>query len=573
MPIHNQDIAEMFAKTADLLEIQGANPFRIRAYRNAAQTVQNLAQNVGELIAQGEDLSQLPNIGKDLADKIKAIVKTGKFSLLEKLAREIPIELCEVMQVSGLGAKRVKILYEKLKIENLADLEKAARAEKIRELEGFRAKTEQSILQGIKFKKVASGRLKSSEAERITNALIDYLKQDKSVIDIAVAGSSRRCKETIGDGDILVSCKPDAKVMERFIKYEDVKKVVSQGETRSTVILRSGFQVDLRVVGKENFGAALQYFTGSKEHNIAVRKIAIQKGLKINEYGVFKSKKKIAGKTEEEVYKTINLPYIEPELRENQGEIEAAQKNKLPNLVILKDIKGDLHMHTNLTDGHNTLEEMVNAAKNRGYEYVAITDHSQHVTIAHGMKVKDLAKQIKAIDKLQQKIKNIKILKSIELDILEDGSLDLPDDILKELDFTVCAIHYKFNLERKKQTERILKAMDNSYFNILAHPTGRLINKREPYDIDMEQIMKAAKARNCLLELNAHPSRLDLNDIHCRMAKKMGVKIAIGTDAHSINDFDFIRFGLGQARRGWLEKQDIINTRSLAQLTKLLKRS
>jgi len=572
MPIHNRDIAEIFEQTADLLEIKGDNPFRIRAYRNAALTIQNLSQDVNELIKQGKDLSELPGIGEDLANKVAGIVKTGKFPVLEKLTKKYPLELCELMKITGLGAKRVKVLYEELNIKNLTDLEKAARKGEIRSLPSFKEKTEKSILEGIKFKTSEAGRIKLYEAEQITNALINYLRQDKRVENIAVAGSNRRQKDTVGDADILISYRSGADIMERFVKYEDVTKVISKGEAKSTVLLRSRFQVDLRLIVKQSFGAALLYFTGSKAHNIAIRKIANKKGLKISEYGVFRGKKRIAGKTEQQVYATIDLPYIEPELRENQGEIEAAQDGKLPNLVKLEDIKGDLHVHTNATDGHNTLEEMANAAQKKGYQYIAISDHSKHVTIAHGFKAKDLTRQIAQIDKLNSKLKNITILKSIELDILEDGSLDLPDDILKELDLTVCAIHYKFNLSKDKQTERVLKAMDNPYFNIFAHPTGRLINERGPYEIDIERIIKAAKQKNCVLELNAYPNRLDLNDIYCHMAKDVGVKIAISTDSHSINDLNFMRFGVGQARRGWLEKGDVINTRSVEQLRKLLKR-
>jgi len=362
--------------------------------------------------------------------------------------------------------------------------------------------------------------------------------------------------------------------MDRLGDYEDVEKVISKGNTRSTVALRSGFHVDLRVLPQVSYGAALFYFTGSREHNIAVRKLGVKRGLKINEYGVFKGKKekRIAGRTEEEVYKQVKLPYIEPELRENRGEIEAARNGKLPRLITLKDIRGDLHVHTSETDGRYSLDEMVQAAKDHGYEYVAITDHSKRVSMAHGLDKKRLAEQIRAIDKLNGTIKGIIVLKSIEVDILEDGSLDLPDDILKELDFTVCAVHYNTKLSRKKQTERIIRAMDNCYFNILAHPSGRLINKREPYDLDWERLMEAAKDRGCLMELNAHPDRLDLTDRYCKMAKETGLKVAISTDAHSITNLDFMRFGVYQARRGWLGKEDVLNTRPLKEIRKLLKR-
>jgi len=361
-------------------------------------------------------------------------------------------------------------------------------------------------------------------------------------------------------------------VMDRFVEYDDVDRVIAKGDTRSTVVLRSGLQVDLRVVQQVSYGAALMYFTGSKQHNIALRTIALRKKLKINEYGIFKGSKRVAGGTEEEVYAKIGLPYIEPELREDRGEVEAAQKGKLPKLVILEDIRGDLHVHTNRTDGHDTIEELVTAAKKHGYDYIAITDHSRRVTVAHGLKPEQLREQIKEIDKINGKLKGFTVLKATEVDILADGSLDLPDDVLKELDLTVCSVHSKFNLSLAEQTKRICRAMENPLFNILAHPTGRLINEREPYQVDMKEIMKAARDNGCILEVNAHPDRLDLNDTHCRMAKEMGVKVVLSTDTHRLNDLDFMRFGVGQARRGWLEADDVINTRSVRELRKFLKR-
>jgi DNA polymerase (family 10) len=387
-----------------------------------------------------------------------------------------------------------------------------------------------------------------------------------------IAGSYRRRKETVGDLDILATCKKGSKVMDSFVEYEDVEKVLSKGKTRSSVVLRSGIQVDLRVVPQVSYGAALHYFTGSKEHNIAVRKMGVKKNLKINEYGVFRGEKRIAGKTEKEVYKQVALAYIEPELRENRGEIEAAKKGQLPPLIKLKDIRGDLHTHTKSTDGRYKLEDMAKAAEKRGYEYFAVTDHSKHVTVAKGLNAERLARQIEEIDRLNQKMKGIRILKSIEVDILEDGSLDLPDSVLKELDLVTASVHYKFNLSQEKQTERIIKAMDNPLVNIFCHPTGRLINERRPYEVNIERLLEAAQERGCFLELNAHPDRLDLNDAHCKLAKDMGVKVAISTDAHSIDDLDLMRFGISQARRGWLEAEDVLNTRRWEELKKLLKR-
>ncbi|MEJ2637689.1 MAG: DNA polymerase/3'-5' exonuclease PolX, partial [Calditrichia bacterium] len=402
--------------------------------------------------------------------------------------------------------------------------------------------------------------------------LVEQLKNVKGVKKVEVAGSYRRQKETVGDIDILVTCKKGAQVMDSFVKYDDVEQVVSKGKTRSTVILRTGLQVDLRVVPQVSFGAAMHYFTGSKAHNIAIRKMGVKENLKINEYGVFKNEKRIAGRTEEEVYKQVGLPYIEPELREMRGEIEAAQKHKLPHLVQLKNIRGDLQSHTKASDGKLSLEEMADAAREKGYDYLAITDHSKHVTVANGLDEKRLAESIEQIDKLTGKLNGFRLLKSVEVDILSDGKLDLSDDILKELDIVICSVHYNFNLSRDEQTQRVLRAMDNPYFNIFAHPTGRLIGEREPYEIDLEKVMESAKNKNCFLEINAQPDRLDLSDNYIKMAKDMGVKLAISTDAHSKSDLDNMRFGVSQARRGWLEPDDVLNTRKWEDLKKLITR-
>jgi DNA polymerase (family 10) len=428
------------------------------------------------------------------------------------------------------------------------------------------------ILAQIKSLDRAERRRKRSEAEEIAEPLIAYLQGIEGVKRVTVAGSYRRCMETVGDLDILVTARRGSPVVERFAAYDEVAQVIARGTTRSTVQLRCGMQVDLRVVPEVSYGAALHYFTGSKAHNIAVRTIGARRGLKINEYGVFRGARRVAGRTEAEVFDAAHLPYIPPELRENRGEIEAAQQGALPDLLELPDIRGDLHCHTVATDGRDELATMVGAAIERGYDYLAVSDHSKHVTVAHGLDAARLAEQIDAIDRLNDAQGDIAILKSCEVDILENGSLDLPDALLRRLDLTVCAVHYKFNLSRQKQTDRILKAMDNRNFNILAHPTGRLINERAPYEIDLDQIMEAAAEKGCILELNAHPDRLDLTDQACRMAKEIGVKIAISTDAHSADTLAFMRFGVQQARRGWLGRDDVVNTRSLAGLRPLLER-
>ena len=572
MPVLNSDVARIFNRMADLLEMESANAFRVRAYRNAARTIASLPRGVSEMVQAGESLDDLPGIGKDLAAKIKEIVETGSFSQLQEIEKETPPELTEIMKIPGLGAKRVYALYTDLGVTSVEDLREKARKGAVRNLSGFGKKTEQKILDEIEQAEGHEDRIKIAEAEEAAKALLKHFEGVKGIKKIMVAGSYRRRKETVGDLDILVSCGKDCKVMEALVGYDEVKRVVSKGPTKSSVILRSGLQVDLRKVPAVSYGAALHYFTGSKAHNIAIRKMGVKKKLKINEYGVFRGDKRIAGKEEVEVYRQVGLPYIEPELREDNGEVEAAQEGTLPKLVTLDDIRGDLHAHTNETDGHNTLEEMAEAAKEKGYEYLAITEHSKKVSMAHGLDAGKLAMQIERIVKLNGKLKGITILKGIEVDILEDGSLDLPDDILKELDVVVGSVHYNRNLSKREMTERIMRAMENPHFNVLAHPTGRLINERAPYEVDVEKVVEKAKDAGCFLEINAHPERLDLQDRYCRMAKEAGVKLAISTDAHRTVDLTFMRFGVDQARRGWLEADDVLNTRSLKDLRKLLKR-
>lgn len=573
MPVHNSDIANILSKMADLLEIEGANQFRVRAYRNASRTIGSHSRSIAEMVDDGESLSDLPGIGKSLAEKIEEIVENRGLEQLEELEERVAPHLDELLKIPGLGPKRVKKLYSELDVNDLDDLKKAAQEGKIVSLEGFGEKTEKSILEELEKLQESEERTRFVVAEEVSKSLVDHLKRAKGVKEIAVAGSFRRRKETVGDLDILVTCKEASreKIMKRFVEYEDVQQVVSEGKTRSTVILHSGLQVDLRAVAQTSYGAALHYFTGSKAHNIAIRRLGVKRHYKINEYGVFKGKKRIAGKTEEEVYAAVDLPFIDPELREDRGEIEAAAEDRLPDLLDLQDIRGDLHSHTKDTDGKYSLEEMVEGARKRGYEYLAISNHSKHLSVARGFDRERLAKQIEEIDRLNETLKDFIVLKAIEVDILEDGSLDLPDSILEELDLTVCSVHFKFNLSREKQTRRILRAMENPHFNILGHPTGRLIHEREPYQVDMEKLMKEALDRGCFMELNAQPDRLDLPDNYCKMAKEMGVKLAISTDAHSLDDLDYMRFGVGQARRGWLEREDVLNTRPWKELKGLLK--
>ena len=573
MKMHNNDVAELFDRLADLLEIEGANPFRVRAYRNAARLIRSLPREVADMVAAGEDLTRLPGIGEDLAGKIKTIVETGTLPLLEEEARKVPPELAELLEIEGLGPKRVKVLHEVLGVRSLEDLERAVNAGKVRELPGFGEKTERAILEGIQRLRAQYGRTLLATAEPVAEALREHLAATTGVERVEIAGSYRRRKETVGDLDILAIAAPDSPVMDRFTTFEAVARVHSKGTTRSTVHLRSGLQVDLRVVAPQSYGAALQYFTGSKAHNIAVRRLAVKRGLKINEYGIFRGSRRIGGAEEEEVYASVDLPWIPPELREDRGEIEAAMAGRLPELITQDHIRGDLHVHSKHTDGRYSIEDMALAARELGYEYIAVTDHSRRVTMAHGLDEKRLRQELEEIDRLNERLEGIRILKGCEVDILEDGRLDLPDSVLAELDLTVCSVHYRFNLPREKQTTRILRAMDNPYFTILGHPTGRLINERDPYDVDLDRIIRHAAERGAILELNAQPSRLDLTDTACQQAKELGVKIAISTDAHTVHDLRFMRYGIGQARRGWLEAGDVVNTLPLPDLLDLLART
>ncbi|MGB7738436.1 MAG: DNA polymerase/3'-5' exonuclease PolX [Steroidobacteraceae bacterium] len=572
MSVHNAEIADLFEQLADLLEIREDNPFRIRAYRNAARVIRGHARSMSELVAAGADLAELPGIGADLAGKVATIVHTGKLPLLDQLRAKVPRPLVEMTRIEGLGPKRAKALYRALRIRSLEDLQRAARSGRIREVKGFGARTEQLISQRAERMASSEKRIKLVDAEDIVGPLVEHLRSVAGVGAVEVAGSYRRRRDTVGDLDLVVSADRNVSgVMDAFVGYEDVTEVLAKGSTRGTVRLRNGMHVDVRVVAPASFGAALYYLTGSKAHNIAVRKLATARGLKLNEYGLFSGDRSVGGRTEQDVFDAVALPFIPPELREDRGEIEAARKKRLPALIEIADIRGDLHCHTTATDGRYTLDGMAMAAAARGYEYISANDHSKHVRIAHGLDRRRLLQQVRAIDKLNAKLQGIVVLKSAEVDILDDGSLDLPDDVLKELDFTVCAIHYGLNRSREQQTERILRAMDNPYFTILAHPTGRLLNAREPYDIDLERVLTAARERGRILEVNAHPDRLDLDDQGCRMAKEAGVRLAISTDAHRAADLDLMRFGIDQARRGWLEPDDVVNTRRLADLRRLLR--
>jgi DNA polymerase (family 10) len=573
VPLHNEDIARVFDEIADLLEIRGENPFRIRAYRNGAREVRLLPGELTKLLEEGEDLTRLPGIGAALAGKIEEILDTGTCSALLKLEEQLPADLTELLRLPGLGPKRVHTLHYDLDIHSPEQLYGAAKEGRLRALPGFGPKTEERILSALKAHLSSERRFKLITAARYAEPLVAWLKSAEGVDRAVIAGSYRRCRETVGDLDILVTATAPGAAMERFVAYDEIETIHSKGSTRSTVMLRSGLQVDLRVVEPESLGAALHYFTGSKAHNVAVRTLARRQGLKINEYGVFKGTTRLAGETEESLFAALDLPSIPPELRENRGEIEAARNGLLPDLVKRTDLRGDLHCHTTATDGHGTLEEMAAAARAQGLEYLAITDHSKRLPMIGGLDSRRLLEQMEAIDRLNEEMDGFRILKGIEVDILEDGALDLPDKVLGKLDLVIGAVHSGFHLSRPRQTRRLLEAMDHPHFSILAHPSGRLIDEREPYEVDMVRVIRHARDRGCFLELDAQPKRLDLLDTHCRMAREEGVLVSIDSDAHSALDFANLRYGIGQARRGWLEPADVLNTRPLSELLALLART
>ena len=568
----NQLVADIFYEIADLLEIQGVIQFKPRAYRKAAQTIEAMGEDIQIIYEKGE-VRSIPGVGEALAKKIGEIVETGKLEYLERLKKEIPEGLSKIMEIPGVGPRKALVLYKKLEIKNIQELKKACEEGKLRELFGFGELTEKNIIRGIQMLERTKGRTLLSRAYENGEKLVQYMKAMKRIEQIELAGSIRRMKETIGDIDILVSSDSNPiPIMDHFVDYPDKKEVLVKGKTKTSILLSDDTHVDLRVVKPESFGSAMQYFTGSKAHNIKLRSMAIKKGLKISEYGVFKKEngEYVAGKNEKEVYNAIGLPYIEPELREDRGEIEAAQKNDLPKLVKYGEIRGDLHIHSEWSDGSNSIQEIVSQARKMGYEFIGITDHSKSERVANGLSDERLLEQIKKIREMNDEIDGFKIFSGNECDIKTDGSLDYDKKLLKELDYVCAAVHSRFKMDRKEMTNRIVKAMENDRVKVLAHPTGRLIGKREAYEVDMEKIMQSAKDNDVLMEINAFPDRSDLNDIHAKMAEEFGVKIAIGTDAHSLDHLRFMKFGIAIARRGWLEKKDVLNTYPLNKIEKIL---
>jgi len=567
----NADIAGMLDELADLLEIKGENPFRVRAYRTAARTLESLGESVESICRQdARHLAELPGIGKDLAGKIADIVRSGRCALLEELAATMPRTLVEMMRISGVGPKRARLFYDVLGIRTVEELEKAARDGRLREVRGIGDTLVERIVRGCVEQRARRGRFRLADADAHAAPLLAWLRASPGIEAATVAGSLRRRKETIGDLDVLVATAHPERVADRLGRYPEVREVLAHGGTKCSVVLRSGMQVDVRAIGPEAWGAALHYFTGSKAHNIAVRLLGVRRGLKINEYGVFRGARRVGGRDEEQVFRAVGLPWIAPELREDRGEIDAAREGTLPELVEVRQLRGDLHVHTDATDGKNTLREMVEAARARGYEYVAITDHTRAVRVASGLGPAELRAQARAIRALRRERDDIVVLHGAEVDILPDGRLDLDDATLDELDVVVAAVHSSLQMSERQMTERVLRAMKHPRLAVLAHPTGRLLGTREPIAIDLERIVRAARDLHVLLEIDSQPERLDLGDVAIRMARDAGVKLVVDSDAHRVSELDFVRYGVDQARRGWCTASDVANTLPAGKILPLL---
>ena len=581
--MENREVAKILRETAQLLEIDGAFIGRYRSYEKVAELLGSLTERIEDVAHDEEKLKELPGIGENMAAHIHEILKTGDYSLRQKLLKKYPASLLDLLELQSLGPKRVALLWKKFKVSTVAGVEKLAQEGKLRELAGFGEKSEQNILKAAEqFKHLSgSGRFHIHVAEEEAQKLAAYIAASGEAVEsVTPAGSLRRRKETIGDLDLLVTMraghdkqKDVNAVAAHILKYPEIKEELAHGENKVSMRVASGFQVDVRLLEKKSFGAALLYFTGSKEHNIALRGRANEMGWTLNEYALstLKGGHVVASRTEEEIYAKLKLDFVPPELRENAGEIQAAEEHRLPKLIRLEDIRGDLQMHTTASDGRNSIEEMGEAARELGYEYIALTDHSQAVTVANGMDEKRTLEQIKKIREAQERVPGIRLLAGIEVDIKKDGSLDLEDDVLAQLDVVVASVHSYMNMERAEMTERILAAIENPYTQIIAHPTGRLVLRRDPFEFDLEKVLDAAAKHGVVMECNAYPDRLDLRDVHLRMAKQRGVKIVISTDAHSTTHLPFMKYGVATARRGWIEKKDVINTLPLKEFLAALR--
>ena len=572
----NQELAKILFEFAELYEMQGTL-FKPRAFERASEALAALDRDVEDIYKKEglQGLQEIPAVGRGIAERVAEYLKTGRIREYDALKKKFPVDIAGLSSIEGVGPKLIKLLYQKLKIKNVSELEKAAKAGKLRVLPRMGEKLEKKILKGVEFKKEGGGRFALGEILPLAREIKERLLKVKGVEAVELAGSLRRWQETIGDLDILAISEEPEKIADYFAKMPEVAHVYAHGDTKIMVRLNppagGGIDADLRVVPAQSFGAALQYFTGNKDHNVEVRKIAIKKGYKLNEYGLFRGRKNIAARTEEEIYEKLGMETPPPELRLNRGEVEAALAHKLPKLVGYGDLKGDLQIQTSWTDGKNSIEEMVREAEKIGHEYIAITDHTKTLAMTGGSDEKKLLRQMAEIDKIQKKFPRIKILKGAEVNILKDGTLDIKDKVLAKLDVVGAAVHSLFNLSKKDQTERICRAMENPHLDILFHPTGRIINRRKPYEVDMEAIIKAAKRTGTILEIDAHPWRLDLKDEHIKMAREAGVKMVIDTDAHSVPELYYLEYGIAQARRGWCAKKDIINTLPLKDFLEALK--
>jgi DNA polymerase (family 10) len=565
--VKNKELTDLFERMADILEFKDENPFKINAYRKASRILGDLTQDIEEVARRGE-LKMIPGIGEGISQKIVEYLKTGKVSKFEEVKKEVSDELIAIMDIPGMGPKTLGLLHKERRIDSLSQLEKALEDGSLIGLPGMGEKKVENIKRGIQLLKQSKGRMNLGMAFPVAKRIVEALRERTGSKKIEWAGSLRRMKENIGDIDLLATGPDHQKIIHAFTHLPEVKEILASGETKASVIVEGGLQVDLRVVEENSYGAALQYFTGSKAHNIHLRGIAKAKGIKINEYGVFKGEKKIGGKDERDVYKALEMDWIEPELREDRGEIEAAQEKRLPKLIQESDIKGDFHVHSNWSDGNSPIAEVARAAQNKGYQYVAICDHSKSLKITHGLDETRLMKQIEEIDRLNEKMKGFQILKGSEVDILSEGGLDLSEKVLEKLDIVVASVHSGFKQGRERMTRRIIRALENPCLHILGHPTGRLLGARDPYEVEMDEVMEAAKKYGKVLEINAYFERLDLDDIHCRKAKEMGIRVAIGSDSHHLDQMWMMSLGVAVARRGWLETEDVLNTLSLKELLK-----
>jgi DNA polymerase (family 10) len=567
MRMKNKELADLFGRMADILEFKDENPFKISAYRKASRIIGDLTQDIEEIAESGK-LRDVPGIGEGMAQKILEYLKTGKVSKFEEVRKGVSDALIAIMDIPGMGPKTLSMIHKEKGISSLSQLEKAVENGSLVGLPGIGEKKVENIKRGIQLLKQSKGRMNLGIAFPVAKEIVETLREKAGSKKIEWAGSLRRMRENIGDIDILATGPNKEKIVHTFTHLPEVKEVLASGETKASVIVEGGIQIDLRVVEEDSYGAALQYFTGSKGHNIHLRGIAKTKGIKINEYGVFKGEKKVGGKEEEDVYRALGMDWIEPELREDRGEIEAAKEARLPKLVKEPEINGDLHVHSNWSDGTSPIEEIARAAQKRGYQYLAICDHSKSLKITHGLDESRLMKQIEEIDRINEKMKGFQILKGTEVDILSDGRLDLSEKVLGKLDLVVAAVHSGFKQEKEKMTKRIVRALENPLVHILAHPSGRLLGARDPYEVEIDEVMEAAKQYRKALEINAYFERLDLDDIHCRKAKEMGIPLAIGTDSHHVDQMWMISLGVAVARRGWLETPNVLNTLPLKGILK-----